>query len=397
MTSTGYEVDLMDPRVFAGGIPYDYFHDLRHRPRPLRVDDGAGGTLWYLVRHPDVVAVSREPRLFSSSPSTMTLVRQDAAGLPLIVFTDPPAHTRLRRLTNKGFAPARVAALEVLVRQVVDQLLAEATAKGEFDLAADVALRLPLEVIVAFIGIPAADRDEMLSWVQDTVNIGDPDFATGQASGAAYQKMFEYLLAFTRSRAEEPTDDLLSTLLAARVKGEELNHDEIAMFATQVMNAGSETTYCSVSGGVQALLANPDQLALLRANRELIPRAVEEILRWVTPVTHFARNVLADTEVAGQPIRAGERVVLWYTSADRDETVFPDPDRFDVTRTPNPHVVFGAGGPHVCIGSSLARLEIRCFLEAALDWLPRLELTGQPVQAETNLMNSVKRLPARLR
>jgi cholest-4-en-3-one 26-monooxygenase len=327
----------------------------------------------------------------------MTLIRQDSAGLPLIVFTDPPAHTRLRRLAKRGFTPARIQGLADLVRRIADRVVADLVAKGEFDLAAEAALRLPLEVISEFVGIPGADRARVLGWVLRTVNIGDPDFSTGRDSGMAYRELFGYLRDLAERRRSEPTDDLISTLLAARFDEESFDLDELAMFATQLMNAGSETTYCSIAGGVRALLEHPDQLALLRTDRELIPRAVEEILRWVTPVTHFARNVTVDTEIAGRAVRAGQRVVLWYTSADRDEAVFDRPDAFDVTRRPNPHVVFGAAGPHVCVGSNLARLEIRCFLEAALDHLPRLELTGPPVQAETNLMNSIKRMPVRLR
>jgi cholest-4-en-3-one 26-monooxygenase len=397
MTSTDHEIDLMDPRVFADGIPYGYFRELRGRDEPLHTLAEDGSHLWHLVRHADVVAASRDTTVFSSSPSTMTLIRQDSAGLPLIVFTDPPAHTRLRRLAKRGFTPARIQGLADLVRRIADRVVADIAAKGEFDLAVEAALRLPLEVISEFVGIPDADRARVLGWVLRTVNIGDPDFSTGRDSGMAYRELFGYLRDLAERRRSEPTDDLISTLLAARFDEESFDLDELAMFATQLMNAGGETTYCSIAGGVRALLEHPDQLALLRTDRELIPRAVEEILRWVTPVTHFARNVTVDTEIAGRAVRAGQRVVLWYTSADRDEAVFDRPDAFDVTRRPNPHVVFGAAGPHVCVGSNLARLEIRCFLEAALDHLPRLELTGPPVQAETNLMNSIKRMPVRLR
>jgi len=396
MTTSTHGVDLMDPKVFAGGIPHQYFRELRGLDKPLYTEDGDGNALWHLVRHADIVAASRDTQVFSSSPSTMTLVRQDSAGLPLIVFTDPPAHTRLRKLAKKGFVPARVTALAELVQRVADRIVAEVSARGEFDLADEMAFRLPVEVIVEFAGIPESDREMVLALVRRTVNIGDPDFSTGRDSGLAYKDLFAYLRGFAERRQSEPTDDLLSVLLAARAGDERFGLDELAMFVTQLLNAGSETTYCSIAGGVRALLDHPDQLELLRANRELIPTAVEEILRWVTPVTHFARNVTTGTTIAGQDLRAGERVLLWYTSADRDEAVFGDPDAFDVTRRPNPHVVFGAAGPHVCIGSALARLEIQCFLKAALDLLPRLELAGPPVQAETNLMNSIKRLPVRL-
>jgi cholest-4-en-3-one 26-monooxygenase len=192
-------------------------------------------------------------------------------------------------------------------------------------------------------------------------------------------------------------------LTAARFNAERLalpdrlDRHEIATFATTLITAGSETTYCSVTGAVMALLEHPEQLDRLRADPALMPTAVDEVLRWVTPVTHFARNVIADTEIAGQPVRAGERVVIWYTSANRDESVFAEPDRFDVGRSPNPHVTFGGGGPHFCIGNALASMELRQFMTAAVDLLPGLEISGPAVRPESNFMNSVKHLPMRVR
>jgi cholest-4-en-3-one 26-monooxygenase len=329
----------------------------------------------------------------------MTSVRQDSTGLPLISFLDAPEHTRLRKLVFKGFTPARLNLLEGPVGRIVDRIFADVSAKDEFDLAEEIGMQLPLEVLAELIGMPEADRPEIIELTRHTVNLGDPDYqqSTPEKAVAAFGKLMAYFQNLAEQREKNPTDDLFSVLLGARLKDEKLRPDEIALFATTLMGAGSETTYCSVTGAVLALLNNPDQVALLRANRELIPRAVDEVIRYVTPATHFARQVAQDAEIAGQPIKAGERVVLWYTAANRDETVFTNPDSFDVTRNPNPHVSFGGGGPHVCIGRGLATIELKLFLDRLLDRLDGLELTGEPVRSATNFMNSYRTMPARLR
>ncbi|MBP2327279.1 cholest-4-en-3-one 26-monooxygenase [Kibdelosporangium banguiense] len=389
---------LMDPNVFQEGIPYEYFRELRATRGLTRATDVEGQEFWNVVRHPEVAAISRDPKVFSSSPSTMTSVRLQESEYPIITFLDPPDHTRMRRLTFKAFAPARMAALAGPIRRIAGSLLATAAAKGEFDLADDVALLLPFEVLAELLGVPGSDRRMVIGWARQTVNLGDPEYdpSVTDAGTDVFRQILDYFMQFARYRAGTPADDLFSVLSAARVKGDRLSPEEIAVFATTLITAGSETTYCSVTGAVLALLEHPDQLAMLRADRSLIPGAVAEMLRWITPVTHFARNVVAGTEIAGQPIVAGERVVMWYTSANRDEAVFADPDRFDITRSPNPHLTFGGGGPHVCIGNGLAVLELRMFLEAALDLIPRIEFAGPLVRPETNFMNSIKHMPVRL-
>ncbi|MFE0021537.1 cytochrome P450 [Amycolatopsis sp. NPDC059021] len=391
-------IDLMAPDAFTDGIPYDYFRDLRARPGLTRAADAEGNEFWYATRHRDVVTVSRDHKAFSSSPSTMTSVRLQDSDYRIITFLDAPDHTRMRQLTFKAFAPARIAALGESIRRIVGTLLATACEKGEFDLAEDVALPLPFEVLGELIGVPGSDREMVLRWARQTVNLGDPEYDAAAAGGPdVFTQLLDYFLEFARYRDRHPADDMFSLLLAARRKGDRLTTEEIGVFATTLITAGSETTYCSVSGGVHALLRHGDQLAALRDDPGLLASATDEVLRWVTPVTHFARNTVEETEVAGQRITPGERVVMWYTSANRDEEVFEAPDRFDIRRRPNQHLSFGGGGPHVCIGNGLAVLELRTFLGAALDLLPRWELAGTPVRAETNFMNSIKHLPLRCR
>ncbi|MGH3922341.1 MAG: cytochrome P450 [Pseudonocardiaceae bacterium] len=398
------DIDLMDPMVFSNGIPYDYFRQLRQSDRLPMASDTDGERFWYVLRHRDVVRISRDVTIFASSPTTMTSVRKQDISEPVITFLDGPAHTRMRKLAFKAFAPARLAALEAPIRHIVDSLLSDVSNKGEFDMAEDVALRLPFEVLAKLLGVPDSDREMVIGWARQTVNLGDPEYDGNSSETGAdvFRQLLDYFLDFAEFRAKEPADDLFSVLMGARLKGDRLNlpdrlsPDEVGVFATTLITAGSETTYCSVTGAVLALLEFRGQLAMLRADRSLMRSAVDEILRWVTPVTHFARNVVNDTEIAGQRIRAGERVVMWYTSANRDEEVFTDPDHFDITRKPNPHVTFGGGGPHFCIGNLLATMELRQFLEGVIDLLPQLEITGTPVRPETNFMNSIKHLPMRL-
>lgn len=398
------DIDLMDPKVFNRGIPYDYFRRLRRLDGLPAATDTDGERFWYVTRHRDVSAISRDPALWSSNPTTMTSVRKQEDSPPIITFLDAPEHTRIRKLTFKAFAPARLAALQAPIRRIVDSLLSEVTEKGDFDMADDVALHLPFEVLAELIGVPDSDRELVLGWARRTVNLGDPEYeATPGQIDDLFQKLLDYFLDLAKYRAKVPADDLFSVLLAARLKSDRLNlpdrltTDEVGMFASTLITAGSETTYCSVTGAVLALLEYRDELTRLQADRSLVPTAAEEVLRWVTPVTHFARRAVVDTEVSGRKIAAGERVVMWYTSANRDEEVFTDPDRFDIARTPNPHLTFGGGGPHFCIGNGLATMELRQFLDGVIDLLPRMEITGPPVRPETNFMNSIKHLPMRFR
>lgn len=406
MAGTG--LDLMDPRVFDEGIPYDHFRELRRTPGLTRGQDTDGEHFYYLVRHGEVSAVSRDTKVFASSPTTMTSVRKVDPSPPIITFLDSPDHTRIRKLTFKAFAPARLAALEEPIRRIVGSLLAEARERGEFDMAEDIALRLPFEALFALLDIPVEDREMLYGWARHTVNLGDAEYQEegNQAAGAsadAFDKIHAYLEDHARFRARNLTDDCFSLLLSARLNNSRLNlpdrltPEEVGLFASTLITAGSETTYCSVTGAVLALLENPGELERLRTDPGLLTSATNEVLRWVTPVTHFARRALTDTEIAGQPIAEGERVVMWYSSANRDEEVFTDPDRFDVGRTPNPHLSYGGGGPHVCIGNGLATMELRLFLEGIVGLLPRLEVAGTPVRPETNFMNSLKYLPMRFR
>lgn len=390
--------DLCDPALFAGGPPHDRFRRLRDEAPVAFFPEPDGPGFWGVFRYGDVVEVSRHPQRFGSGPAVFIQDPEDPmVSSELLINQDPPRHTKMRKLVNRGFTPRQIAALEPHVREIVVRLLDAAAAKGEFDLVADVAVELPLQVIAEMVGVPHEERHQVFAWTERMMSNDDDDReAAGADARAAMIEMFGYADRLAASRAGGDGDDLLSVLLRADVDGEALTQHEVDVFFMLLMNAGSETTRNLVTGGTLALFEHPDQHEALRADPSLVPTAVEEMLRWHTPVMHFRRTAREDCELGGQAIAAGDKVVMWYVSANRDEEVFPDADRFDVTRTPNEHVSFGAGGPHFCLGASLARLEARLLFEELLARLPTLALAGEPRRLRSNFIHGITSLPVRV-
>jgi cholest-4-en-3-one 26-monooxygenase len=401
------DVNLFDNGLWADGVPHEAFRELRARPGlTFHPATDTSVAAWCLVRHADVIAASRRPETYSSRPTPFAfkpVEGHEPADLPMLINLDPPIHTKMRLLVNKGFTPRRVGALEGRIRAIVDDVVERASAKGTFDLVTDVAVELPLQVIAELVGVPAADRHQVFSWTEQMMSGDDPEFANSPAdTQAAMTSMYMYAEGLCEQRRAEPRDDLISVLLDAEITTDDgakahLTQQEIDVFFLLLQNAGSETTRNLITGGTLALVEHPDQLALLQDDPDRIPVAVEELLRWVTPVTHFARTLTHDDVIAGQEVKAGEKVVLWYSSANRDEAAFAEPDRLDVSRQPNEHVSFGAGGPHFCLGASLARLEARCIFEALVPLIPRLEPAGEPERLRSNFINGIKHMPMRLR
>ena len=392
------DVDLCDRSRFGAGPPHEVFRRFREEQPVAFLPEPDGPGFWGVFRYDDVVDVSRHPQRFASAPAVFIQTPKDpAVTQELLINQDPPRHTKLRKLVNRGFTPRQISALEPHVRAIVVGLLDRAEAMGSFDLVHDLAVEVPLQVIAELVGVPNDERHQVFAWTERMMSNDDDDQEAQQADAqAAIGEMFAYADQLIASRIDGDGTDLLSVLLRADVDGEALNQFEVDVFFMLLMNAGSETTRNLITGGTLALFEHPDQRALLAANPELLGSAIEEMLRWVTPVMHFRRTAQEDLEIAGQPIAAGDKVVMWYSSANRDETQFPNADTFDIARTPNEHVSFGAGGPHFCLGASLARLEARILFEELLARMPTLAQAGDPVRLRSNFINGIKSLPVRV-
>jgi cholest-4-en-3-one 26-monooxygenase len=393
---------LHDPRTYDRGFPYEAFRELRdaepvaHREHP-HWELG----YWNITRHADVQRTSRDTN-FKNSPNpflddgSFADGENDGGTSELLISLDAPRHTQLRKLVNRGFTPKRVADLTDRVEGRVQRLIDDLAGRAGCDLVEDLALWLPLHVIADLVGVPEDDRKQVFDWTEISFGF-DPSYTPQQRMEAA-MSMYAYADQMCEDRRQHPRDDLMSVLLDAEVDGEQLTQMQLDLFFLLLQNAGSETTRNLITTGTLALLQHPDELERLRADLSLLPGAIEELLRFVTPVMQFTRTAATDTEIAGTPIPAGGRVVLWYASANRDDRAFADPDGLDLGREPNDHVAFGAGGPHFCLGASLARLEARIMFEAILTRFEGLAVDGDPdalPRLYSNLIDGYTRLPVR--
>jgi cholest-4-en-3-one 26-monooxygenase len=313
----------------------------------------------------------------------------------MMIMMDPPRHTRYRKLVNRAFTPRTVLVLEASVRQRSQDLLDAAIAKGASDFVVDVAAELPSHVIADLLGVDEDDRPDILAWTNQMVTGGDdPEYQAveGSFESAAVQ-LAAYAFRLVQERRANPRDDLVSGLVAADIDGHALSDLELVRFFVLLAVAGNETTRNTLAHGIDAFTRFPEQYELLLERQDLASVAVEELLRWSTPINYFCRQATEDAEVEGQAIRAGDRVSIWYASANRDDDHFTDPFTFDITRTPNEHVSLGAGGPHFCLGASLARLEIRVLLEELAQRAPKISPLGGPDRLRSNHISGIKHLP----
>jgi len=389
------EINVTDPR-FYGGDPHPAYAWLREHA-PVYWD--ASSNAWVVSRHADVVHVSKNAEIFSAVPSV--LPNRD---FPVsMVCMDNPRHQRLRNLVNKGFTPRMVGRLEHRARQIVGGCLDAIAGKGECDLVEDVSVPLPMYIIADMMGIPRDHYDRFHRWSDElitstTAPADDPDGLARAA--AAYVEYGTYLKGIFEAVRAEPRDDLVSILVAAQEAGtlsadeEAMDNDELVMFMTLLLVAGNETTRNAISGGVEALIRNPEQRARLIDEPELLPQAVEEVLRFVSPIVCFRRTATRDTELHGQRIERGQKVIMLYQSANRDPAVYDDPEVFDVTRSPNPHLAFGIGN-HFCLGANLARMEIRVALEEIVRRFPDMAFAPgtEPVRIASTLVRGIASMP----
>lgn len=395
---------VLDPDVFVDGAPVEALDRLRRHAPVHPVDLPDRPRLWLVTRHSDVVLASRDPDTFSSRQGSTFLDLPVPAGSAMLPSLDPPRHTQVRSLISSGFTPRRVAALEDRLRAVavavVDAVVDAAADGAEVDAVTALSAEMSLQALAEVMGVPVADRHQLFAWSGAIGSLGveDPDYApTPDALVTAATQMYAYcgnLLAERRS--QPPRDDVLSALLDAEVEGERLSDAQLNELFLLLAVAGNETTRNTLSHGLLALTEHPRQWELLRRDRAAVPGAVEEMLRWASPVLHFRRTVQRDVELGGRLVRRGEWVVLHYLAANRDPDVFAHPGEFDVRRHPNPHVCFGGGGPHFCLGAQLARLEMRVLLEELLDRAPGFRSTGAPTRLRSAFFHGIKRLPARI-
>ncbi len=398
-------IDLSDHDNFIDAVPHAAFAQLRHEdPVHWNPEPDGGRGFWAVTRYEDIRTVHRNPDIFSSEiggTSLEDLEPEQIEARKSMIDTDPPRHDELRALVNRRFTPKAVGVWEEQVRKVVREVLDGALAKDEFDFVADVASEIPMQVFAEILGVPQSQRREIIEIGDRLLGNADPEYAHDSDDDAhrdlpfsspAALEMFAFGRRIADERREHPRNDVMSDLVAAG-----LTQRELDVYFVLLATAGNETTRHTITHGLIALSEHADERERLRANyAELGRSATEEILRWATPVHHFRRTARVDTELAGTPIHAGDKVTTWFVSGNRDETVFESPERFDVSRAPNPHLTFGPGGVHHCLGAHLAKLEVRITFEDLLARDVQLELAGPPERLRSNFFNGIKRLPVRV-
>ncbi|HET6811519.1 MAG TPA: cytochrome P450 [Acidimicrobiales bacterium] len=396
--------DIYDPDLYVDGPIHEIFTDLRRTEPVYWQDMPHEPGYWAVLRHADVAHVARHPRLFSAEEQGVILENIPPEQLErsrnMLLMMDPPRHTAYRKPLADSFKARVIGRMEDRVRAICRTILEEAAGRGDVEFCHEVAGLLPSQVVGELVGIPEEDWPRIRRWAEQSTSSQDPDLAApdGYSAGGSdgIVDMAMYAIEFAaRRRAEPPREDLASLILAGNFGDGPMSDLEFGSFFVQLVTAGNDTTRTMLSSGLLALLQHPDQMEELRRDRSLLPGAVEEILRWANPLHYFRRTATADAEIRGVPIRAGDKVAMWYTSANRDEDVFADSQRFDIHRQPNPHLSFGIAS-HFCLGVHLARLEGRVFFEELLATFPTIELTGAPRRIRSNLNNGLKALPVRL-
>ena len=388
---TRASVRLVDGAFYADD-PHAHWTWMRAHA-PVYWDEA--GKVWGVTRHADVLAVSKDPATFCNGQG----MRPDAPSMPFMINLDDPLHKKRRGLVNKGFTPRRVAEREGRIREICVELIERAKARGEFDFVMDLAAWLPLIVIGDMLGVVPDHYADLLRWSDDMVLATgatcDERMQRGNDSFVEYHGYQSAVIADRRARP--PQDDLVSLLVHAEVDGEKLTDEEILWESLLILVGGDETTRHVISGGMERLLHDPEQLERLQRDRSLLPSAAEEMIRWVTPIQNMARTATRDADLGGETIRAGDKLLLLYPSANRDERVFAEPFRFDVARSPNDHLAFGYGA-HFCLGASLARLEVRVFFDELLERMPRLERVDEaPLRHRpSNFISGIEELRVRV-
>ena len=400
-------LDLVDPERFQQrGYPHDVWARLRAEDPIARIEAPGHKPFWAITKHADIVKISAQPQRFCSAQG-VTLPKENAPPVPpseMVVLLDPPKHGPMRRVVMGRLTPRAVRATRADIERIAVDVLDSAPtgdAMGELDFVQHVAAPFPLAVMAWRLGVPRDDWPLLYRWTNEIIGKDDPEFRPpgekpGQTFMRARGELHAYFERFLDQRRAQPGDDLVGVLLAADLDGEPLNAKQLLEYCEVLVEAGNETTRNAITGGVLAFCEHPDQWQKLRRHPELLPDAVEEILRWVSPITHFARVATEDCEVRGKQIRAGDPVALYFASANRDEDVFDDPFTFRIDRRPNPHLAFGFG-EHFCMGAHLARVELVVMFHLLLERFDGFELAGTVERLRSTINGSIKHLPVRYR
>ncbi|MFM8597767.1 MAG: cytochrome P450 [Mycobacterium sp.] len=392
--------DFLDPDICVKGLPVDELAELR-KVAPVwwceqRIGKGGfnDGGYWVVTKHRDVKEVSRRSDVYHSGPNTAIpqfaddMTREDIDMQSVILLNmDGAHHDRLRRIISRGFTPRAVERLREELNQRAEIIVKTAAARGHGDFVEQVACELPLQVIASLLGVPQEDREKLFRWSNEMTGNDDPEFADadGRTSSMA---VLGYAMQMAALKAKEPGEDIVTALINADIDGEKLSDDEFAFFVLMLAVAGNETTRNSITHGMIAFASHPEQWDLYKTQRPVT--AADEIVRWATPVTAFQRTAVKDTELSGVPITRGQRVVMFYRSANFDEEVFDDPHTFNILRDPNPHVGFGGTGAHYCIGANLARMTINLIFNSVADHMPDLSSLGDPDRLRSGWLNGIK-------
>ena len=391
--------DLTDPGVFVHGVPYETFRRLRAEAPVAFHPERDGPGFWVVSKWADVRSVSLDQSTYSSWKAGI-LIREmgrerEEMQREFLTGMEPGRHGKHRRLVSGTFAPKIIRALEPRLRAVVTRTLDDVGSRGACDFVTDVACELPVIAICELLGVPVEDRSKIVGWSNAMVGMDDPEYADDPSGGPlAAMQLAMYAQELAERRRADPRDDIVTELLDAEVDGERLTAAEFNAFVLILAVAGNETTRNLISAGLWLLCEHPEERARVQADLGILPTAIDEMLRYHPPVLYFRRTAMRDVELRGERIREGDKVSLWYVSANRDEEVFPDADRFDVRRTPNDHLSFGFG-PHFCLGAALAHLEARVMFEELFQRLPDIALAGPPERLRANHIHGIKHLPVR--
>ena len=400
--------DFTDPEIYITRVPAEELAELRRAAPVWWVNQRRGSAgfddegYWAVTRHADILSVSKTPDVYSSEENTALIRFKE--GIPresiemqriILLNMDPPQHTRMRGIVSRGFTPRAISNLRQVLAERAERIVATALESGTGDFVADVASELPLQAISDLIGVPQEDRGKIFAWSNRMIGYDDELPGEENAGEMAAIEILGYSMTMAEERRGCPRDDIVTKLISAEIDGHHLSDDEFGFFVLMLAVAGNETTRNAIAHGMLAFLDYPGQWEVYKASRP--DTAADEIVRWATPVTVFQRTATQDTTLGGQKIKAGQRVGLFYRSANFDEEVFTRPERFDILRDPNPHLGYGGYGTHYCLGANLAKLEIELIFTAIADAMPDIAKAGPPVRLRSGWINGIKQLPVTYR